>query len=135
MPGDFRVLLKKARKEAMIYSLQYGNEILVKELVKEIAAVVQEFTQSGGVRPFGLSLLICGTDIYGYHLYQIDPSGCYFNWLATCIVWLLHMLFATNGYVYIYIYIYICMYVCMYTFYICRFFYLNILNKVKVKTF
>uniref|UniRef100_A0A8C9GEJ0 Proteasome subunit alpha type-2 n=1 Tax=Piliocolobus tephrosceles TaxID=591936 RepID=A0A8C9GEJ0_9PRIM len=85
MPGDFRVLLKKARKEAMIYSLQYGNEILVKELVKEIAAVVQEFTQSGGVRPFGLSLLICGTDIYGYHLYQIDPSGCYFNWLATCI--------------------------------------------------
>ncbi|KJP88950.1 hypothetical protein AK88_01444 [Plasmodium fragile] len=85
MPGDFRVLLKRARKEAIRYSLQYGNEILVKELVKEIASIVQEFTQTGGVRPFGLSLLICGIDAYGYHLYQIDPSGCYFNWLATCI--------------------------------------------------
>ncbi|SBS95769.1 proteasome subunit alpha type-2, putative [Plasmodium malariae] len=85
MPGDFRVLLKRARKEAVKYSLQYGNEILVKELVKEIASIVQEFTQTGGVRPFGLSLLICGVDAYGYHLYQIDPSGCYFNWKATCI--------------------------------------------------
>ncbi|ETW31685.1 hypothetical protein PFFCH_00863 [Plasmodium falciparum FCH/4] len=85
MPGDFRVLLKRARKEAIRYSLQYGSEILVKELVKIIASIVQEFTQTGGVRPFGLSLLICGVDVYGYHLYQIDPSGCYFNWMATCV--------------------------------------------------
>ncbi|KOB59920.1 hypothetical protein PFHG_01683 [Plasmodium falciparum HB3] len=47
MPGDFRVLLKRARKEAIRYSLQYGSEILVKELVKIIASIVQEFTQTG----------------------------------------------------------------------------------------
>lgn len=30
------------------------------ELVRELAAVMQEFTQSGGVRPFGVSLLVSG---------------------------------------------------------------------------
>jgi hypothetical protein len=32
----------------------------VLQLVRDIAAVMQEFTQSGGVRPFGVSLLIAG---------------------------------------------------------------------------
>lgn len=30
------------------------------ELVREMGAIMQEFTQSGGVRPFGVSLLIAG---------------------------------------------------------------------------
>lgn len=85
MPGDFQVILKRARKEAARYALQYGNEISVKEIVKQVAYIIQEFTQTGGVRPFGISLLICGSDHNGNHLYQIDPSGCYFNWKATCI--------------------------------------------------
>ena len=36
------------------------ENIPVLELVREIAAIMQEFTQSGGVRPFGVSLLIAG---------------------------------------------------------------------------
>lgn len=36
------------------------ENIPVLELTKEIATVMQEFTQSGGVRPFGVSVLIAG---------------------------------------------------------------------------
>lgn len=47
--------------------------------------VWQEFTQSGGVRPFGVSLLIIGSDDKGPVLYQVDPSGSYFPWKACAI--------------------------------------------------
>lgn len=38
-----------------------------------------------GVRPFGVSLLLAGYDHDGPALYQIDPSGAYFAWKATCL--------------------------------------------------
>ena len=40
---------------------------------------MQEFTQQGGVRPFGVSLMIAGIDDNGPHLFQVDPSGAYFG--------------------------------------------------------
>jgi len=54
-------------------------------MAREIAAVMQEFTQSGGVRPFGVSLLVCGVDHDGPQLYQIDPSGSFWAWKAAAI--------------------------------------------------
>lgn len=55
-------------------------------LVQEIAKIVQEATQSGGVRPYGVSLLVAGHDEHnGFTLYQVDPSGSYFPWKATAI--------------------------------------------------
>ena len=41
------------------------------ELTREIAAIMQEYTQSGGVRPFGVSLLVAGYDDAGPQLYQV----------------------------------------------------------------
>ena len=41
--------------------------------------------ESGGVRPFGVSLLIAGFDSHGPQLYQADPSGTYFAWKASAI--------------------------------------------------
>ena len=82
---DTRVLIRKARKKALAYYQVYKEEIPAVILVREIAAVMQEFTQSGGVRPFGVSLLYAGYDDDGPHLYQIDPSGAYFGWKATAI--------------------------------------------------
>lgn len=36
---------------------------------------MQEYTQSGGVRPFGVSCLVAGYDNDGPQLFQVDPSG------------------------------------------------------------
>lgn len=40
------------------------------------------------MRPFGVSLLMAGYDDNGPQLYQIDPSGSYFAWKASGMVWL-----------------------------------------------
>ena len=85
MGPDSRVLARKARKAAQAYHHLYHEQIPVAQLVREIATVMQEFTQSGGVRPFGVCLLVAGFDREGPQLYQVDPSGSYFAWKATAI--------------------------------------------------
>ncbi|KAJ1930183.1 Proteasome subunit alpha type-2 [Tieghemiomyces parasiticus] len=85
MGPDARVLVNKARKTAQAYRRVYNEDPPVAILVKAIAGVMQEFTQSGGVRPFGVSVLIAGFDVNGPTLYQVDPSGSYYSWLATAI--------------------------------------------------
>ncbi|CAL8149321.1 unnamed protein product [Prunus armeniaca] len=85
MGPDFRVLVRKSRKQAEQYHRLYKEPIPVTQLVRETAAVMQEFTQSGGVRPFGVSLLVAGFDDSGPQLYQVDPSGSYFSWKASAM--------------------------------------------------
>lgn len=83
---DYRVLVKKARKSSQAYYRMYREDQPVSQLVKETAGVMQEYTQSGGVRPFGVSVLVAGMDGDGTpKLYQVDPSGSYFGWKATAI--------------------------------------------------
>ncbi|KAK9808539.1 hypothetical protein WJX73_006377 [Symbiochloris irregularis] len=85
MGPDSRVLVRKARKQAQAYYRVYKEHIPVAQLCRETAAVMQEFTQSGGVRPFGVSLLMAGYDENGPQLYQIDPSGSFFAWKASAM--------------------------------------------------
>ncbi|KZO93296.1 N-terminal nucleophile aminohydrolase [Calocera viscosa TUFC12733] len=86
MGPDFRVLVGKARKSAQAYWKMYGEYPPAKVLAQEIATVMQEATQSGGVRPFGVSLLVAGWDDHrGPSLYQIDPSGSFWAWKASAI--------------------------------------------------
>jgi len=85
MPSDYRVLLKKGRKAAQKYISKYRDAIPTAQVVRECAQVMQEFTQQGGVRPFGVSLMIAGIDDNGPHLFQVDPSGAYFGWKASAI--------------------------------------------------
>jgi len=82
---DSRVLVRRARRSAVQYSAVYGERAPVAQLVRDTAAVMQEFTQQGGVRPFGVSLLVAGADAAGPQLYQVDPSGAYFAWRASAI--------------------------------------------------
>jgi hypothetical protein len=53
-------------------------------ITRYIAGLQQKYTQSGGVRPFGLSTLIVGFDPYTDKpaLYQTDPSGTFSAWKA-----------------------------------------------------
>lgn len=86
MGPDARILLQKSRKCAQKYKLVHGEYPPCAILVKDIASIMQEFTQRGGVRPFGVSLLVAGYDeCQGPMLYQVDPSGSYFAWKATAI--------------------------------------------------
>ena len=46
-PPPPRLLMRKARKVAAQYELQYHEPIPVSQLVQKVAAVMQEYTQSG----------------------------------------------------------------------------------------
>ncbi|KAK2166099.1 hypothetical protein LSH36_42g08028 [Paralvinella palmiformis] len=87
MGPDYRVLVKHSRRLAQNYYLTYQEHIPTGQLVQRIANVMQEYTQQGGVRPFGVSLLIAGwdDDEARPYLYQCDPSGAYFAWKATAM--------------------------------------------------
>ena len=54
-------------------------------LVKKVCDLLQQYTQYGGVRPFGASLLIGGIDDTGPHLFETDPSGLSTGYKADAI--------------------------------------------------
>lgn len=63
MGPDYRVLVDKARKVSHSgYKKVYNEYPPTRILVQDVARVMQEATQSGGVRPYGVSLLIAGWD-------------------------------------------------------------------------
>jgi 20S proteasome subunit alpha 2 len=47
MGPDARVLVRKARKQAQAYYRSFHESVPAQQLVRETAAVMQEFTQSG----------------------------------------------------------------------------------------
>ncbi|KAL1131121.1 hypothetical protein AAG570_012358 [Ranatra chinensis] len=84
--SDANVLTNELRVIAQRYLLQYGEAIPCEQLVSWLCDIKQAYTQYGGKRPFGVSILYMGWDKhYGYQLYQSDPSGNYSGWKATCI--------------------------------------------------
>nr|WP_236609688.1 archaeal proteasome endopeptidase complex subunit alpha [Archaeoglobus sulfaticallidus] len=82
--ADARVLIDRARIEAQISRLTYDEPISIKDLTRKICDFKQQYTQYGGVRPFGVSLLIAGVDEKP-RLYETDPSGALLEYKATAI--------------------------------------------------
>jgi len=84
--SDANSLVNFARNSAQQHLFQYDEDIPVEVLVKRLCDMKQGYTQFGGLRPFGVALLYAGHDpLYGFQLYQSDPSGNYSGWKATCI--------------------------------------------------
>ncbi len=83
--ADARVLVDHARVTAQISKITYDEKISVEMLVKKICDYKQNYTQYGGVRPFGTALLIAGVDDQGVHLFETDPSGALVSYKAGSI--------------------------------------------------
>ena len=82
--SDGRILIDKARLMAQQHRVTYDEPIDTASLVKEICDIKQQFTQFGGARPFGVSLLFAGVNDIP-ELFLTDPTGIYFQYKATAI--------------------------------------------------
>ncbi len=73
--ADARILIENARIEAQINRLRYDEPASVQSIARHIGDLKQLYTQHGGVRPFGVRLLVGGVDRNGPQLFETDPSG------------------------------------------------------------
>ncbi len=83
--ADARALVDYARVVGQVNKVTYEERISVDILVKKICDYKQNYTQYGGVRPFGTALLVGGVDSFGNHLYETDPSGALISYKAGSI--------------------------------------------------
>ena len=82
--SDGRILIDRARLVAQQHRVTYDEPIDTLSLVKDICDIKQQFTQFGGARPFGVSLLFAGVN-NDPELYLTDPTGIYLQYKATAI--------------------------------------------------
>ena len=83
--ADARQLIDLARRRAQINQLRYDEPIGVETLTKEITDHIQQYTQVGGARPFGVALIIAGIANGEPRLYETDPSGTPYEWKALAV--------------------------------------------------
>ncbi len=83
--GDGRRLVDFARQMSQENRTYYDQPIEVEALVRKIASIMQYFTQYGGGRPFGVSLIIAGYDSLGKHIFEAEPSGAITAYKALAI--------------------------------------------------
>lgn len=83
--ADARALVDLARSQAQINKATYDEPIGIETLSKELCDFMQSYTQSGGVRPFGTSLIIAGIEGDNTRLFETDPSGALLEYKATGI--------------------------------------------------
>jgi len=83
--SDARVLIDKAQLAAQRNRLTYDSAIEPEVIIKEICNIKQQFSQYGGARPFGVSLMIAGIHNKKGALYVSDVTGNYFQYSANAI--------------------------------------------------
>ena len=83
--ADARQLIDFARRQAQINRLRYGEPIGVETLTKEVTDHIQQYTQIGGARPFGVALIVAGMDGDEPRLFETDPSGTPYEWKALAV--------------------------------------------------
>lgn len=84
--SDARVLIERAQLKAQQHRITYDSPIETSTIIKDICDLKQICTQSGGLRPFGVSILVAGVDNDSTpRLYETDPTGIFFQYKATVI--------------------------------------------------
>ena len=83
--SDGRRLIEESQAIAQKHKVSYQNPIDILSLVKDIANIQQYYSQAGGLRPFGVSLLVGGYENNKGYLYQTTPSGMYLRYHAHSI--------------------------------------------------
>lgn len=83
--ADARQLIDFARRQTQVNQLRYGEPIGVETLTKEVTDHIQQYTQVGGARPFGVALIIGGIEDGTPRLYETDPSGTPYEWQALAV--------------------------------------------------
>jgi proteasome alpha subunit len=82
--SDARVLIEKARVLAQQHRVTYDSAPNTESIVRDIADVKQQFTQYGGARPFGVSMMFAGINGEPV-LYTTDITGNYLRYKANAI--------------------------------------------------
>jgi len=83
--SDARVLIERAQLISQQHRVTYDSEIEPELIIKEIANIKQQFTQYGGARPFGVSIMIAGINGKKPEVYSSDVTGNYFSYYANAI--------------------------------------------------
>lgn len=84
MVSDARVLIDKARLIAQQHRVTYDSESSTESIVRDISDIKQQFTQYGGARPFGVSMMFAGINGEPV-LYTTDITGNYLRYKANAI--------------------------------------------------
>jgi proteasome alpha subunit len=82
--SDARVLIDKARVLAQQHKMTYDSQASTESIVRDISDVKQQFTQYGGARPFGVSMMFAGVNGEPV-LYTTDITGNYLRYKANAI--------------------------------------------------
>ncbi|MEM2963056.1 MAG: archaeal proteasome endopeptidase complex subunit alpha [Candidatus Anstonellales archaeon] len=83
--ADARRLVDIARLDAQRHRLAYSEPASVEMITRNICDLMQVYTQYGGIRPFGVALLIAGIQDERPVLYEAEPSGALTGFLADAI--------------------------------------------------
>ena len=80
--ADSRALINYARVQAQSFRLTYDEPVRLNMLAKTIADLKQQYTQFGGVRPWGCAFFLIGIDAMGTQIFTTSPSGIYRSFKA-----------------------------------------------------
>ncbi len=84
--SDARVLIDRVQLKAQQNFVTYNSGIDILTVVKDMCDLKQICTQSAGLRPFGVSVLVAGVEEDGTpKLFLTEPYGLYFQYKAAVI--------------------------------------------------
>ena len=83
--SDARMLMEKAQLTAQKHRVTYDSPIEPEVIIRELSNTKQMFTQYGGARPYGVSIMLAGTNNGKPELYTSDVTGNYNAYFANAI--------------------------------------------------